>query len=345
MGLSAYIKAAARRAAMALATVACLLTATSCGWIDEDTADCSVKVRVTYDMNMKFADAFDSEVRRVTLYAFSEDGTLVYRKTDTRDNMPGGVMTLDGLDEGTYDLLVWAEGEERTAGSVEFGAAGEGTDARQGLTARLQRTATKPGYGEIAHDITALYHGEKAAQRLVLTPDNTPAATVNLTKNTNVIRITLQDYDGQQGIAPAEYTFAITDDNGLMASDNTMMADDSLTYRPWDVSQATTEATVDGQETTIAVAIAELTTGRLMTGKRPMLTVRNEEGDEIIRVPLIDYFLLVKGNYNRKMDDQEYLDRQDEYTMTFFLKGGRWVSSSILINSWRVVLSNADINQ
>jgi hypothetical protein len=40
------------------------------------------------------------------------------------------------------------------------------------------------------------------------------------------------------------------------------------------------------------------------------------------------------------MSNQEYLDRQDEYTMTFFLDEGEWVSSVIYINSWRVVINN-----
>ena len=49
---------------------------------------------------------------------------------------------------------------------------------------------------------------------------------------------------------------------------------------------------------------------------------------------------MVKGNYNRAMSDQEYLDRQDEYNMTFFLSHGRWVASTVIINSWHVVLQN-----
>jgi hypothetical protein len=41
------------------------------------------------------------------------------------------------------------------------------------------------------------------------------------------------------------------------------------------------------------------------------------------------------------MPNQEYLDRQDEYTMTFFLdEDGDWLSASIIVNSWRVVLNN-----
>ena len=35
---------------------------------------------------------------------------------------------------------------------------------------------------------------------------------------------------------------------------------------------------------------------------------------------------------------------QDEYTMTFFLDEGEWVSSVIYINSWRVVLNDTELN-
>ena len=45
------------------------------------------------------------------------------------------------------------------------------------------------------------------------------------------------------------------------------------------------------------------------------------------------------------MSDQEYLDRQDEYNMTSFLdEQNQWINSVILINSWRVVLSNVDVD-
>ena len=47
----------------------------------------------------------------------------------------------------------------------------------------------------------------------------------------------------------------------------------------------------------------------------------------------------------REQGDQEYLDRQDEYNMTFFLdEQNQWINSVILINSWRVVLSNVDVD-
>lgn len=97
-------------------------------------------------------------------------------------------------------------------------------------------------------------------------------------------------------------------------------------------------------QTEIGVAMAELTVGRLVKGHRPILNVYNTHGVRVISIPLIDYALLIKGHYNSTMSDQEYLDRQDEYNLTFFLdKEDRWVSSSILINSWRVILDDIDI--
>ena len=82
-----------------------------------------------------------------------------------------------------------------------------------------------------------------------------------------------------------------------------------------------------------------------VTSHNPRLTVTNSHTDEIVfSIPLKDYCLMVKGFYNRDMADQEYLDRQDEYNMVFFLDDGmRWISSYIYINSWKVVLQNSGI--
>ena len=90
-----------------------------------------------------------------------------------------------------------------------------------------------------------------------------------------------------------------------------------------------------------------MSTGRLVwdNGTPAILSVTNNEtGQVVLSIPLMDYALLVKGYYNRDMPDQEYLDRQDEYNLTFFLdENNRWVSSTIIINSWRVVLSEEEL--
>ena len=52
--------------------------------IYDDEGDCSVHYRVTftYDMNMKWANAFPHEVKSVTLYIYDRNGQLVMSKTD-----------------------------------------------------------------------------------------------------------------------------------------------------------------------------------------------------------------------------------------------------------------------
>jgi hypothetical protein len=117
--------------------------------------------------------------------------------------------------------------------------------------------------------------------------------------------------------------------------------DEMLTYKPWHTS--TGMAGIEYSETIeVAAGIFELTTGRLMANHRPILSLYNKEtGEKVFSIPVVDYALLVKGYYNQNMTDQEYLDRQDEYNMTFFLdEDGDWLSASIIVNSWRVVLNN-----
>jgi hypothetical protein len=54
---------------------------------------------------------------------------------------------------------------------------------------------------------------------------------------------------------------------------------------------------------------------------------------------------MVKGYYNVAMEDQEYLDRQDQYNFTFFLdRDMNWLNASILINSWKIVLNKQELN-
>ena len=133
-----------------------------------------------------------------------------------------------------------------------------------------------------------------------------------------------------------------------MAHDNSLLDDELLHYQPYYTASGTADMNPDGSRATTAIstALAELTVGRLVKDKdtRTILSVSNSQGETVLSIPLIDYALLVKGYYNQDLSDQEYLDRQDEYNLTFFLdENNHWMSSSIIINSWRVVLSETEL--
>ncbi len=65
---------------------------------------------------------------------------------------------------------------------------------------------------------------------------------------------------------------------------------------------------------------------------------RKWDNTDIIKIPLVEYLLLIKGRYG-DMPDQEYLDRQDDYSMIFFIdQNSNWnIAGGIFINSWAVV--------
>ena len=326
------------------------ILAASCDTIYEDEGDCTTyfRVKFTYDMNMNFADAFAHNVKSVTLYIFNGEGKLVNTLSES-----GSVLAEDdyvmnlGIEPGTYTLVAWAEGWE-TGSTFTYPMMQPNVHSLHDLTCRMNREYDEGNAAYIDNDLTPLFHG--IAQNIELEElldGGEQIIPINLTKNTHNVRVMLQHLSGED-IHADDFTYTITDANGHMNYDNSLLDDETLTYRAWTTYEGTASlASLDGTrgtQTSVSVAIAELATGRLMADQEPVLTIRNEKGETVLSIPLVDYALLVKGHYNRNMSDQEYLDRQSEYNLTFFLdEDNRWVNSSIIINSWHVVLQETEL--
>lgn len=310
--------------------------------LDEEDVDCSMDYRVKfkYDMNMKFADAFAHEVKSVTLYAFDQEGRFAYQSTEQGDMLAENEYSMKvEVEPGDYDLVTWAglEGEESFAVPILT----PGVSTLDDLNCRMNREylgRAIDGSAYVNQDLKPLFHGMVTKQNFGRAHRD-EIITVPLTKNTNNVRVVLQHLNGS-AVDVSKFTFTIEDENGLMDYTNKLVDDEELTYYAWHTEQGTAELTPDGSRatTSVGVAIAELTVGRLVMEKKPILTIYNDKKEKVLSIPLIDYALLVKGNYNREMSDQEYLDRQDEYNMTFFLdESDQWYNSTIYINGWRVM--------
>lgn len=323
-----------------LAAAGALLTACDDA-IYDDEGDCSVtyRVRFHYDRNIKFADAFASEVGEVALHVFDKSGHLVWQGTESGDSLRAdGYSMAVPVPPGDYDMIAWCQGPAGHSSRFIIGQQRSG-DRIEDYGATLP---TENGVSDA--DLRPLYHGRNAAVTL---PDTygTVYNDIQLTKNTNEILILLQHTNGEP-LDPEEFHFTITDACGSLAHDNTPAAE-TVTYRPWRVeaTQTTigTEAGGDAM-TSMAGLVAEFSTSRLIAAHRPVLTIRTHDHD-VVRIPLIDYLMMVKSEYRKEMTDQDYLDRQDDYTMTFFLDpDNNWFTQAgIYINSWHVVLQNEDL--
>lgn len=313
----------------------------SCSMMHDDFDGCKqeLRVRFKYDMNMKFADAFSGQVRAVTLHVYDQSGRLVFKKTQSVDDIDaaGGYMTLDNIKSGNYTMQVWAEGEQRHTDSYSYSTKGDTNDNISNLDCKINRNSR-----QITHDITPLYHGLLSNADLNIDGYGVKTVTVPLTKDTNNIRVVVQNASGKK-LSSSNFAFVIDDDNSWLDFDNLSLKEDSITYNPWAQSDGIVNS--EGSMTQVSAVVAEMTVNRLFTTKHPRLKVYNTSNNKLVfNIPLIDYALLVKGNYNKAMTDQEYLDRQDEYNFIFFVDENlNWLSATIYVNSWRVVLQNTDM--
>lgn len=330
-----------------LAVFACMSVLHACDSVIYDgEGDCSVnyRVRFCYDYNMKYADAFTHEVNTVTLYLLDKSGRVVWQHTDQGEVLASGeyAMTVD-VEPGEYDLLAWCGTADKSSFTIPE------TTIGTELTCTLNRERDTDGTAFVRDDLDRLFHGWLPGQTFGAT-EGTYTYTVPLVKDTNSVRVVLQHLSGEP-VDKDKFVFTIHDDNGYMDWDNSLLDDEPITYYAWHTDSG--EADVDTQarsgdaasRSVFSAAIAELTVPRLVKGQETRLRVTNRDtGETVFSIPLIDYALLVKGFYNRDMDDQEYLDRQDEYDMVFFLdEGDRWLDTYIYINSWKVVLQNTGL--
>lgn len=362
MSIKTFIQRKALRMLMAVVPLGFLV---SCDrFVYDYEGDCSVsyRLRFRYDRNLKWADAFANEVKSVNLYAFDENGILVWQKAEKGSALESAeyAMTLD-LPAGSYRLIAWC-GLENEGGKSSFSVPEmtEGVSRMEELQCSLKRRRTAvqasddnggsgAGGAHSEEMLDFLFHGMLEVDLPSDEEGGSYEYTMFLTKDTNHVRIILQHLSAQD-VNPEDFTFRIEDDNGRMAHDNELLEDEDIVYHAWQTRSGTAGIISDGVTVNCATAIADITVARMTEGHsgKMMLTIDNRNGETVARVPVIDYALLAKDYYEEayghEMSDQEFLDREDEYEMTFFLdRNGLWISSHILIHSWRVVLNNVDL--
>lgn len=295
----------------------------SCDSITEELQPCANYVEFRYDRNMKFADAFPTNVKRVDLYVFDDQDKYVGVISDEREAFGQGYRMEFPFAPGTYRLIAWAGLYDR---SYECRKELErGVSTPEDICVKMCREAGAVQRSEL----DCLWHGEAT---VTFSDGQSHTETIALTKNTNKFRVVVQGSSGM-ALSKDALTFTITDDNGHLNYDNTLLPDEQITYKTYYKDDADLSETRNGG---VSAVVAEMNTLRLMADKHPRMRITGGDGRELIDIDLIKYLLLTKME-GHDMDAQEYLDRQDEYAVIFLMDqdaSGNYLLLSIKVNGW-----------
>ena len=286
----------------------------ACDWIHDDSLPlCEFRLYFKYDYNMKFADAFQHEVDFVTLFVCDQEGNFLFQRRIEKSELDEWNSIALDMEPGTYQVVTWAGLDKGSYAwddpAEESQAVGRVRDVK--VRTLREDDTTQPS------ELRPLWH---SLDTFTVTRDMPEADTISLAKNTNKLRVVLQNVMGED-MDVNNFSFQIVADNGYMDYDNSLLEDPEIHYLPYYAENVrlgadpTPGATVGGQ----FVAVAEMNTMRLMAGRNYRLIIRHHGWEkDVLNVNLNDYLLLTKMEGHR-ISPQEYLDRQDEYSIIFFL--------------------------
>ena len=346
---------------------------------DEDTTNCGLFVTFKYDYNLQRADMFGDHVGGVTLYVFDSDGNFV--RTYEDNNIPAMGHMFDGtfthsmqimdLPDGKYRFIALANQKSYEATLATPGPKYRRAELAKGdkndqLTVVLDRqdtrgtaatpvrraaTASQPKYVSNAAPMDTLWHGMTGTEPVTVKNTGQTFAHISMMRDTKMLTVSLHNLDeGKQAdIDTDDFDYFIVDNNGRLAYNNDLLADDDLVYTPfhkWNTDVRDATGTV-----TEKTAHAGITFNRLywyeQADKNALLIIHNKTTDkQVAAINLTDMLAQGRNAYDLyAYSRQEYLDRSYDYYLDFFLKGDTWQYAEVRINvlSWAKRIQNVEL--
>lgn len=305
-------------------------------------------VKFVFDKNMQFTDGFSQKVNSVDLYVFNTSGTFItrYHEEGVALKDPNYLMELTDLPAGNYEFIAWC-GLANNNGHFTVPADGQISRNNNVIcTMATKADATHPAYQN--QNLAPLFHGRKTDAKYVEKTTEKQIETVYLTKNTNNVNITLQHKEGLE-FAKDRFVVTMHDANDVMRHDNEMHPDvQTVQYRPYRtvmgnaaIGKAARKTRADAATTVGNFMQVELATARLMKANNPIITVVDTEtGKTVFSIPLIKWALQLRSSNYKGMEEQEYLDREDNFNLMLWLDSNKqdgWFGAEIEIKDWHVV--------
>ncbi len=352
--------------------VAVLVTLLS-SCIKDDMDDCpsQVSLKFDYTYNVKDADAFSAEVKNLNVYVFDKNGKYYDTYVESASKFSTGhTMQINDLPgDGKYTFVCLARNKQyddtrASEDEMEFNF----TQLTPGVSTMddLQEEMGKKGSQEELinnKNFTALYTAQTS---VYYKEGKTVQGELSLMKCTKTYRIVLMPYDNDQDDFTLDnFDVRIAGSAALLDCNGDKVENKQITYLPYSsktVTNTSGETEIEGEKVDKAL-VYDLASSRMFERNNDTASSRsgNEYDDKRIVITdkrngkvLFDHslpwFLAMCGEKTEAGEeawgDQEYLDRQDHYVLTFYVpKVGNdyYIQTRLKVNGWVVKLINTDI--
>lgn len=311
--------------------ISCFLLTASCSWVKDDTDDCPYGfwLNLHYTYNMLDVEAAQRYITDVSVYVYDDNGNYMTRIDATQEQLCANShrVRVEGLPEGDYQFVVWSG-----SGNSQYALAGE----RKGIDAfRLALAGTTASSSVQLPD---LYHGFLP---VVHYDDAYAAHDVYMTKDTNQLTCLMVPTNADSTLNPDDYTMRIVTANGEMDAFNRLVSEVNYTYEPF---HADTISIDDSDYGHLHGLQFDISTLRLMADTDCRLILEKKAtADVVFDISLPQYIGMIGSLHTlsgRQLSLQEYLDRQDFYSVVCFLSEGIDQLLQIQVNSWHLRADN-----
>ena len=306
----------------------------SCDWVNDDLSDCPTGtwLKISYTYNILNVDAASTQVGDITILAFDKNDKYVDRlDVDSITLHQGYCMVRLPFPEETYHLLIW--------GGIS-GYQYQLPNLKAGQTERksLNISLACDNKNQFNRKLNALFH---SSLENITISEEYQVITAGLVKNTNYFSCILQD-ENTLPLRQEDFAFTLESTNGVIDYTNTPVGTTPTCYLPY-----RQELSLTSEQ--IPIIHARLNTLRIMKGDDTTLSIKHTpSGTTILHLPLTQYLLLSKNYPNNIGDisDQEYLDREDSYTLMFFIQSsdtGIPRIPTMKVNDWIIRLNDSEL--
>lgn len=307
-----------------------LLTA-SCTWVKDDPVVCpsGFWLNLHYTYNMLDVDAAPEYLKDVSVFVYDADGNYVTRIDVPQNDLAASnySIQIEGLTEGDYQFVVWSGNADN-----HYAVSGDRMDMDAFRLSLAEPSAVS------ATQLPDLYYGCLSAVHY----DNTYAThDVFMMKDNNQLSCLIVPMSQDVEIAPGDYTMKVVSDNGMMDATNSLVPGKTVTYAPFVLDTVIVNDKDYGELHGLRFGI---TTLRLMehTDCRLILE-KTDSGEQVFNVSFPQYVGMIGTLYTKlgsPLSVQEYLDRQDFFTVVFFLSADLDQLIQLQVNSWRLRANN-----